>query len=121
MKRQILIVDDSASMRQVVSFTLQQAGHAVIDASSGQEALQKLAANSVDLVLTDLNMPGMDGLSLVKAIRSQPAHKFTPILFLTTDASPARKAEGKAAGATGWLVKPFVPEQLLAVLKRVLP
>jgi len=121
MKRQLLIVDDSASMRQVVSYTLQQAGYAVVEAASGQEALQKVAASAVELIITDLNMPGMDGLSLARAVRAQPAHKFTPILMLTTDASPARKAEGKAAGLTGWLVKPFVPAQLLAVLKKVLP
>ena len=119
MSKTILAVDDSASMRQLVSFTLRGAGYTVIEASDGQDALEKLRA-PVNLVLTDLNMPRLDGLGLTRAIRASTSYRYTPILLLTTESDPARKLEAKAAGATGWLVKPFQPEQLLATSKKVL-
>ncbi len=116
----ILAADDSASMRQMVSFTLKSKGHEIIQAVDGQEALTMAQKGSVDLVLTDLNMPKMDGLSLIKQLRMLPNYRFTPILMLTTEADASRKQEGKAAGATGWIVKPFNPEQLLQTIDRVL-
>ncbi len=116
----ILAVDDSASMRQMVSFTLKGAGYTVIEASDGQEALDKAKQGGVDLVLSDVNMPVMDGIELVRNLRSLPDYKFTPILMLTTESAGDKKSEGKAAGATGWLVKPFNPDQLLATIKKVL-
>jgi two-component system chemotaxis response regulator CheY len=116
----ILAVDDSTSLRQMVAFTLKQAGHEVLEASDGRDALQKARGGRVDLVLSDVNMPGMDGISLVKELRMLPSYKFTPILMLTTESSPEKKQEGKSAGATGWIVKPFSPDQLLATVKRVL-
>jgi len=116
----ILAVDDSASMRQMVSFTLKGAGYEVVEAVDGKDALQKAQAGKADLVLTDVNMPNMDGISLVKHLRSLPNYKFTPILLLTTESAPEKKQEGKTAGATGWLVKPFNPDQLLTTIKKVL-
>jgi two-component system chemotaxis response regulator CheY len=116
----ILAVDDSASMRQMVTFTLQDAGHEVLEAVDGQEALQVATSKKVDLVLTDINMPNMDGIALIRALRALPQYKFTPILTLTTESTAEKKLEGKTAGATGWIVKPFNPEQLLAVIKKVL-
>ena len=110
----ILAVDDSNSMRQMVSFTLKQAGHEVIEAADGVEALSAVKGKSINLVLSDVNMPNMDGLTLVKELRQLPDFKYTPILMLTTEAGANKKQEGKAAGATGWLVKPFNPEQLLS-------
>lgn len=116
----ILAVDDSASMRQMVSYTLKVAGHDVVEAADGQEALDKAKEAQVDLVLSDVNMPIMDGLTLVKELRMLPDYKFTPILMLTTESTVDKKMEGKKAGATGWLVKPFNPDQLLATIKKVL-
>ena len=116
----ILAVDDSASMRQMVTFTLQGAGYDVVEASDGQEALQLAQSKTFNLVLTDVNMPKMDGIALVRALRALPAYKFTPLLTLTTESTADKKQEGKAAGATGWIVKPFNPEQLLGVIKKVL-
>ena len=116
----ILAVDDSASMRQMVSFTLKGAGHDVVEAADGQQALDKAKVTQVDLVLSDVNMPIMDGLTLVKELRTLPSYKFTPILMLTTESTGDKKMEGKKAGATGWLVKPFNPDQLLATIKKVL-
>ncbi|WP_006787425.1 response regulator [Thiorhodospira sibirica] len=116
----ILAVDDSTSLRQMVVFTLKQAGYQVVEAVDGQDALQKAKATQVDLVLSDVNMPVMDGITLVKELRKLPAYKFTPILMLTTESGDDKKQQGKAAGATGWLVKPFNPDQLLATVKRVL-
>ena len=117
----IIAVDDSASMRQMVSFTLKGAGHDVIEASDGVEAL-KLAnqESGVDLVISDINMPNMDGISLIKELRTLAPYKFIPILMLTTESSADKKMEGKAAGATGWIVKPFNPDQLLATIGKVL-
>lgn len=117
----ILAVDDSASMRQMVSFTLKGAGHDVFEASDGVEALQVAKNQSgVDLVISDINMPNMDGISLIRELRSLPSYKFTPILMLTTESGKEKKIEGKSAGATGWIVKPFNPDQLLATIKKVL-
>lgn len=116
----ILVVDDSASMRNMVTATLQSDGHQVTDAGDGQAALNKAKSGQFDAVVTDLNMPIMDGIELVKNLRSLPTYKYTPILLLTTESSADKKAEGKKAGATGWLVKPFNPEKLLATIGRVL-
>ncbi|MEW6520352.1 MAG: response regulator [Thermodesulfobacteriota bacterium] len=118
MSATIMTVDDSRSIRQMVSFTLQQAGYQVVEAVDGQDALSKLSPQ-VRLVLTDLNMPNMDGIGLLKSIRAMPDCRFLPVIMLTTESQAARKQEGKVAGATGWIVKPFAPEQLLAVLKKV--
>lgn len=116
----ILAVDDSVSMRQLVSFTLSEAGFDVIEAVDGQEALDKAQTERADLVLTDVNMPRMDGIELIRNLRQLPAYKFTPMLLLTTESANDKKAEGKAAGATGWLVKPFDPEQLVSTINRVI-
>jgi two-component system chemotaxis response regulator CheY len=120
MAKTILAVDDSASIRQMVAFTLKSAGYVVVEAVDGQDGLEKAKAKSVSLVLTDQNMPRMDGISLVKQLRALPQHKTTPILMLTTESSDQMKAQGKAAGATGWLVKPFDPTKLLEVVKKVI-
>ncbi|HFE39639.1 MAG TPA: response regulator [Gammaproteobacteria bacterium] len=116
----ILAVDDSASMRQMVSFTLKGAGHDVVEASDGVEALKLAKTNQVDLVLTDVNMPNMDGMTLIKELRGLSNYKFTPMLTLTTESGMDKKMEGKKVGATGWIVKPFSPDQLLNTIKKVL-
>lgn len=116
----ILAVDDSASMRQMVTFTLKNAGHDVTEAEDGVQALGIAKGKSFDLVITDVNMPNMDGITLIKELRALPAFKFTPMLMLTTESSGDKKAEGKAAGATGWIVKPFNPDQLIATVTKVL-
>ncbi len=117
----ILAVDDSASMRQMVSFTLKGAGHDVVEACDGEEAFKVAQGQSgFDLVISDINMPKMDGITLIKQLRALPSFKFTPILMLTTESSAEKKGEGKSAGATGWIVKPFNPDQLLATIGRVL-
>ena len=116
----ILAVDDSASMRQMVCFTLKGAGYDVTEAKDGQEALQIAKSNSFNLVITDINMPNMDGITLTKELRALSSYKFTPILTLTTESSQEKKMAGKQAGATGWIVKPFNPDQLLATVKKVL-
>ncbi len=122
MGKTVLVVDDSVSMRQMVSFTLTGAGYEVVEAADGKEAVDKLNGGAKpNLVITDLNMPNMDGISLIKAIRGMAPHKFTPILMLTTESSEAKKKEGQGAGATGWIVKPFNPEQMLSTIKKVLP
>ncbi len=122
MGKTVLVVDDSVSMRQMVSFTLTGAGYEVVEAGDGKEAVDKLNGGAKpNLVITDLNMPNMDGIALIKAIRGMAPHKFTPILMLTTESSDAKKKEGQGAGATGWVVKPFNPEQMLATIKKVLP
>ena len=116
----ILAVDDSASMRQMVAFTLKGAGHEVIEAVDGVDALAKAKGAKLDLVVSDVNMPNMDGITLIKELRAIPAFKFIPMLMLTTESTGEKKAEGKAAGATGWIVKPFNPDQLLATVNKVL-
>ncbi|MEI6320704.1 MAG: response regulator [Pseudomonadota bacterium] len=120
MAKTILAVDDSASIRQMVAFTLKSAGYDVVEAVDGQDGLDKAKAKTVNLVLTDQNMPRIDGLSLVKQLRALPQHKSTPILMLTTESTDQMKAQGKAAGATGWLVKPFDPARLLEVVKKLI-
>ena len=122
MGKTVLVVDDSVSMRQMVSFTLKGAGFEVEEAGDGKEAVDKLNAGAKpNLVITDLNMPNMDGISLIKAIRDMPAYKFTPVLMLTTESADDKKKEGQSAGATGWIVKPFNPDQMLATINKVLP
>jgi len=116
----ILAVDDSSSMRQMVAFTLKGAGHQVVEAADGQEALNRAKSQKFDLVITDVNMPVMDGITFIRQLRGEPSYKFTPMLMLTTESSMDKKAEGKAAGATGWIVKPFNPDQLLNTVKKVL-
>ena len=120
MAKTILAVDDSTSIRQMVAFTLKGAGYEVIEAVDGQEGLEKAKSKTVNLVLTDQNMPRMDGLTLVKTLRGLPQYKTVPILMLTTESGDAMKAQGKAAGATGWLVKPFDPSKLLEVVAKVI-
>jgi len=116
----ILAVDDSAAMRQMVGITLAGAGHEVEHAADGQEALQLAGRSKFDLVITDVNMPRMDGIALVRKLRGLASYRYVPLLVLTTEATPERKREGKAAGATGWLVKPFNPERLLSTIAKVL-
>jgi len=120
MGKLIMTADDSASVRQMVAFTLKQNGYEVVEAVDGQDALSKLSVKKVDMLLTDLNMPKLDGIGLIKGVRAGSLNKFIPIGMLTTESQDAKKAEGKTAGATGWIVKPFKPEQLLAVVKKVL-
>ncbi|HVI88280.1 MAG TPA: response regulator [Dongiaceae bacterium] len=120
MAKTILSVDDSASVRQMVKLTLTGAGYQVIQANDGMEGLTKAKSSQVDMVMTDLNMPVMNGLALIKELRQLPAYKGVPILFLTTESDAQLKAEAKAAGATGWITKPFQQEQLVAVVKKVL-
>lgn len=120
MTKCILVVDDSETVRQVLQLTLTNAGFDVVEAEDGLEALDKLAHNSVDMMITDLNMPNMDGLDLIKKVREDGAHRFTPIVMLTTESSEEKKLAGRKAGASGWIVKPFKPEQLLKVVKLVL-
>jgi two-component system chemotaxis response regulator CheY len=120
MPKVIMTVDDSASVRQMVSFTLKQAGYDVVEAVDGEDALIKLRAGTVNMLVTDLNMPKMDGIELIRNVRNEAHYKFMPIIMLTTESQAAKKQEGKTAGATGWIVKPFKPEQLLAVIRKVL-
>ena len=115
----ILAVDDSASMRQMVSFTLKSAGYHVVEAIDGQDAWEKAGSRSFDLVLTDQNMPRLDGIGLTRKLRETPQFKNTPILILTTESSDQMKQAGRSAGATGWLVKPFDPAKLIEVIKKV--
>lgn len=119
MSVKILAVDDSASMRQMVSFTLKGAGYDVEEAADGKQALDKAKGNKFNLVISDVNMPVMDGITLIRELRGLPDYKFIPILMLTTESTSDKKQEGKSAGATGWIVKPFNPEQLLATIKKV--
>ncbi|MBF0558030.1 MAG: response regulator [Nitrospirae bacterium] len=118
MSKTVLAVDDSASMRQLVGFALKEAGYDVISAAHGKEALEKLSSAKIDIVITDLNMPEMDGITLIKELRSRPNSRFTPIIMLTTESQDAKKLEGKQAGASGWLVKPFNPVDLVDSVKR---
>ena len=120
MAKSILAVDDSASIRSMVSFTLKSAGYDVVEAVDGVEALDKAKATTMNLVLTDHNMPRMDGLTLVRSLRELPEYRSAPILILTTESSQEMKNKGKAAGATGWMVKPFDPERLIEVVRKVL-
>lgn len=121
MKRVVLAVDDSRTMRDMVAFTLEGAGIEVIKACDGQDALQVLDGRSVDVIITDINMPKMDGIALVKELRSRPEFRDVPILILTTEGDGEMKQKGRKAGATGWIVKPFDPDQLIATLAKVCP
>ncbi|MEI7669488.1 MAG: response regulator [Pseudomonadota bacterium] len=121
MAKKILAVDDSRTMREMVSFTLKAAGYEIIEAEDGKAALSKLNGEKIDAVITDLNMPNMNGFELIRSLRANPLYKFTPILMLTTEADDGKKEEGKAAGATGWIVKPFNPDKLVDVVKKVCP
>jgi len=120
MAKTILAADDSRSILQMVSMTLKGAGYQVVEAPDGQAALEMASKQRFDLVVTDLNMPRMDGITLIQRLRATPAYKFTPILMLTTEAGVDFKMKGKAAGATGWLVKPFDPQKLIATVKKVI-
>jgi two-component system, chemotaxis family, chemotaxis protein CheY len=120
MGKVVLTVDDSASIRQMVAFTLKSSGYEVVEAVDGEDGLNKAKSKNADLVLTDQNMPRMDGLTLIKTLRGLPQYRSVPILMLTTESSDAMKAAGRAAGATGWLVKPFDPQKLLEVVRKVI-
>lgn len=119
MEKTILIVDDSESIREVVNFTLENAGHKVLIAIDGVDALKFLNGDKIDLIITDLHMPNLDGIGLIKQVRTKEMYQYTPILFLTTESQQEKKLEAKNAGATGWIVKPFVPEKLLAAIDKV--
>lgn len=122
MSKNILIVDDAASIRQVVSITLKGAGYNVIEAVDGKDALSKLNGDKIHLIISDVNMPNMDGITFVKELKQLPAYKFTPVIMLTTESQDAKKQEGQAAGAKAWVIKPFQPQQMLAaVSKLILP
>lgn len=122
MAKTVMIVDDSASLRQAVAIALKQAGYDVIEGSDGKDALGKLTGQKVHLIVSDVNMPNMDGIAFVKEVKKHPNYKFTPIIMLTTESGENKKAEGQAAGAKAWVVKPFKPDQLLnAVSKLILP
>jgi len=119
MTKTILIVDDSASIRQVVGITLRGAGYEVIEACDGRDALSKLTGQKIHLIVSDVNMPNLDGIGLVKEVKQHPQYKFTPIMMLTTETGESMKMEGKAAGAKAWLVKPFQPPMLLAAVSKL--
>jgi len=122
MAKTILIVDDSLSMRQLVKMTLSGAGHTVIEAVDGRDALSKLNGQKINLIISDVNMPNMDGITFLKNVKTLASYKFTPVIMLTTEAGDAKKSEGQAAGAKAWVVKPFQPAQMLtAVSKLILP
>ena len=116
----IMTVDDSATVRQMVSFVLGAGGYEVVEAVDGMDALSQLNGRELHLFLTDINMPNMDGIEFTRRLRAMPEYKFVPIVLLTTESHPEKKQEGKAAGATAWIVKPFMPEQLLALVKKVM-
>ena len=118
MGKTILIVDDSASMRQLISFTVKDAGYEIVSAANGGEALAKIAGVKIDMVITDLNMPEMDGITLIRQLRALQEFRFVPIIMLTTEAQDAKRQDGRTAGASGWIVKPFSPEKLLEVVRK---
>jgi two-component system, chemotaxis family, chemotaxis protein CheY len=120
MSKTVMVIDDSASFRTVVSLALKKAGYAVTEAVDGKDALSKLgAAAKVNLIVCDVNMPNMDGLTFLKTVRTHAAHKFTPVIMLTTESQESKKAEGKAAGARAWITKPFQPSQLVEAVNRL--
>jgi two-component system chemotaxis response regulator CheY len=121
MRKTALVVDDSPTMRQMVAFTLTNAGFTVIEAVNGKDAVAKVAGKKMDLVVTDLNMPEMDGITLIRELRKTPDFRYTPILMLTTESAIEKKMQGKEAGATGWIVKPFNPDVLLKTIAKILP
>jgi len=118
--KKILAVDDSASIRQMVNFTLKSAGYDVVDAVDGKDGLAKAGSNKFDMIITDLNMPNVDGIQLITEVRKLPGYSFVPILMLTTESQAEKKDAGRKAGATGWIVKPFNADQLTTVLKKLL-
>lgn len=120
MAKKIMTVEDSNSLREMIAFVLKEAGYDVLEAEDGQDALTKLNSSQVDMVITDLNMPVMNGIELTRSLRESPTYKFIPIVFLTTESQVNKKEAAKEAGATGWIVKPFKPEKLLKVVKKVL-
>ena len=119
MAKTILVVDDSASLRQVVQLTLKSAGYDVIEACDGKDALSKLDGKKVHLIISDVNMPNMDGITLLREVKKHGTYKFTPVIMLTTEAGESRKQEGQAAGAKAWVVKPFQPQQMLAAVSKL--
>ena len=119
MAKRIITVDDAATMRRLIAYTLRGAGHEVLEAEDGEDALRLLVGQGIDLVITDINMPKMDGIELVRRLRSLPRFQATPILLLTTESDPEKKRQGKEAGATGWITKPFQPDQLVAAVAKV--
>ncbi len=121
MKRLVLTVDDSKTIREMVGFTLTSSGFDVLEAEDGQNALNILSSKAPDLIITDLNMPNMDGITFIKEVRKITMFQFTPILMLTTEHTDEKKASGRAAGATGWIIKPFAPEKLIQVINKVCP
>ncbi len=121
MMKRVMIVDDSSTVRQVLQMTLVEAGYDVVEAIDGEDALRQLTGNSVDMLVTDLNMPNLDGIGLIKQVRQNIGNRFMPIIMLTTESQPERRQEGKTAGASGWITKPFKPEQLLSVVCTVCP
>ena len=120
MAKTILIVDDSQSMRQLVKMTLTAAGHQVLEACDGRDALSKLTGQKINLIISDVNMPNLDGIGLVKAVKARNEYRFTPIIMLTTESEQSKKAEGQAAGARAWIVKPFQPQNLLAAVEKLM-
>ena len=121
MAKTIMTIDDSPTMRQMVNLTLSEAGYAVIEAVDGLDALAKINGHRIDLFLSDVNMPNLDGIELTRRLRANPGTRFTPVVLVTTESQVEKKIAGKAAGASGWIIKPFNPDQLLAVVKRVCP
>lgn len=122
MAKTIMVVDDSASLRQVVAIALKGAGYDILEAADGKDALGKLTGQKIHLIVSDVNMPNMDGITMVKQIKQMPAYKFTPVIMLTTESQESKMNEGKAAGVKAWMVKPFKPDQMLAaVSKLVMP
>ena len=119
MEKLIMVVDDSASMRRVVSIALKGAGYDVIEGCDGRDALAKLTGQKVHMIISDVNMPVMDGIAFLKAVKQMPAYKFTPVIMLTTESAEEKKREGQAAGARAWVVKPFQPEQLVNAVQRL--
>lgn len=119
MSKTVMVVDDSASLRQVVSMTLKAAGYEVVEACDGRDALGKLGGQKVHLVISDVNMPNMDGLTFVREMKKNPTYKFTPVIMLTTEAGEEKKAAGQSAGARAWVVKPFQPQQMLAAVSKL--
>lgn len=120
MSKTIMIVDDSASLRQVVKLSLSKAGYTVIEAADGKDALSKLQGQKINLIISDLNMPNMDGITFLKELKKIPAYRFTPVIMLTTESQQSKIQEGKAAGAKAWVVKPFKPEQILAAIEKLI-
>lgn len=121
MSKTVLTLDDSATMRKMVNFTLSRVGYTVLEATDGPSALELLRTKQIDMVITDLNMPGMDGIAFTKNVRALAHHARTPVVLLTTNSDADSKSAGRAAGATGWMLKPFTPDQLLSLASKVIP